>query len=123
MENTSGIHPTGDMILVMPFVVEEISEGGIVIPQSQTEKEQMAMMEGQIIDWGDDAPKESRLKGIAKGDFIVYAKYAGQPKKGKDGYGYRLMRAADVMGKIDAPSIDLPAVRMPLDPAREFLLD
>jgi hypothetical protein len=33
------------------------------------------------------------------------------------------MRAADVMGKIDAPSIDLPAVRMPLDPAREFLLD
>jgi co-chaperonin GroES (HSP10) len=104
-------------------VVEEISEGGIVIPQSQTEKEQMAMMEGQIIDWGDDAPKESRLKGIAKGDFIVYAKYAGQPKKGKDGYGYRLMRAADVMGKIDAPSIDLPAVRMPLDPAREFLLD
>jgi co-chaperonin GroES (HSP10) len=123
MENNSGITPTGDMILVEPFELEEKTEFGIVIAQGQIAKEKMAMCEGRLVAIGGKASLEPRLEGIVPGDFIMFAKWCGQPKKGKDERDYRLMRAADVMAKIEAPSLDLPKIRMPLNPAAEFAID
>lgn len=122
MENKSGIYPTGDMILISPLLVEEKSAGGIVIASEYRQKEQMAMHEGQMIAWGSAANRESRLQGVNLGDLVGFAKWAGQLKTGKDGVEYRLMRAADVVCKLDMPSLDMPAVRVPLNPETEFSL-
>ena len=122
-KNESGIYPTGDMILVFPFEVEETTEMGLVIASAQVAKEKMAMTEGRLIAMGNTAAAEPRMHNITPGDFVMFAKWCGQIKLGKDEKDYRLMRAADVMAKLDAPSLDLPRVRVPLEPATEFAID
>lgn len=123
MENKSGIYPKGDMVLVAPLEVEQVSPGGIVISQGQTDREQMAVGEGIVVAFGSAAVKEPRMHEVNIGDLVGFAKYAGQPKTGLDEVKYRLIRAADVICALDKPSLDMPAARSPLDPEHEFSMD
>ena len=42
--NKSGVHPCGDRVVVLPDVIEEVTQGGIIIPKSEAEKHQMAQV-------------------------------------------------------------------------------
>lgn len=63
------IKPRHSWVLVKPVKVQTETDSGLVIPDS-VEKEQKA--QGEILDLGPD------VKGLKKGDMVLYGKYAGE---------------------------------------------
>lgn len=91
------LKPLGDRVLVKPIVREEITKGGIVLPDTAKEKPQegevLAIGPGRL---GEDGKRlEMELK---KGDRVIYAKYAGTEWKEKD-QEYLLLRESDILAK------------------------
>lgn len=91
------LKPLGDRVVVKPIVKEEITKGGIVLPDTAKEKPQ----EGEVIAVGpgrlgeDGKRLEMELK---KGDRVIYAKYAGTEWKDK-GQEYLILRESDILAK------------------------
>jgi co-chaperonin GroES (HSP10) len=108
MENKSGILPVGHTVLVLPKVIEETTESGIVIATDYLEKEQMAQLFATVIAvspvaWSDVKGRDGQSVGalVEPGDEIMIAKYAGYLIDGKDGQSYRLIGDLDVKAKVD----------------------
>lgn len=116
MKNQSGIHPCGDRVLILPDDIEEVTEGGIIIPGPVGERHQMAQSIGTIIAVGPDCwinhverDSEGRVtkthgftKAFAKpGDRVSFAKYGGLQVTGKDDRVYRLMNDLDVTAIVE----------------------
>jgi len=93
------IRPLHDRVLVKRLEEEKTSPGGIVIPDSATEKpiqgEVIAVGNGKILDNG-----EVRALDIKKGEKILFGKYAGTEVK-LDGEEYLVLREDDVMGVVE----------------------
>ncbi len=93
------IRPLHDRVLVRRLEEEKTSPGGIVIPDSATEKpiqgEVIAVGNGKILDNG-----EVRALDIKKGEKILFGKYAGTEVK-LDGEEYLVLREDDVMGVVE----------------------
>lgn len=104
--NTSGIHPRGNKLLIRPIEMEKVSKGGIVIPSSVNEKEDMAQMFGTVIEIGAMCWVQEAEPRCAVGDYIIFAKYAGQIFPGNDGKTYRLINAMDVIAVKDPTDQD-----------------
>ena len=125
MENKSGITPLGDRVLVKPEKIDEITEGGIVIPDQVRTQHALAQSIGYVValgpdcwidhvDFGSDGAKKG-YTGFTKpqarvGDRVVYAKYAGVMVPGKDSPDYRIIRDKDVAALVD-PEIDFTDLR------------
>jgi chaperonin GroES len=79
---------------------ERTSAGGIVIPDSATEKpiqgEVIAVGNGKILDSGD-----VRALDVKIGDRVLFGKYSGTEVK-IEGEDYLVMREEDIMGVIEA---------------------
>ena len=86
------IKPIGDRVLVRMEEVEEKTSGGIFIPQTAQEKTQMGVVEAI----GDD---KDVIK-VAKGDKVMYDKYAGTSIK-VDGKEKLLLRMGDILAVIE----------------------
>ena len=107
--NPSGISPTEYKVLVKPKPAEEVSKGGIIMPDSTKTSEKFAQTEGVIIAQSPLAhsystPEEWAASGASKpqpGDRILYAKYAGAWVKGKDGVEYILIQDKDICATIE----------------------
>jgi chaperonin GroES len=90
--------PLADRVIVKPIVKEEVTKGGIVLPDTAKEKPQ----EGKIVavgpgKLGDDGKRiEMEIK---KGDRVIYAKYAGTEWKQND-EEYLILRESDILAKI-----------------------
>lgn len=93
--NTSGLQPVEYKILIEPQDVEQVSDGGIVLAISTTEKEKMAQVRGKLIAVGGNAFEDWAEPKPQVGDSIWYAKYAGYVIKGDDGKEYRLANDKD----------------------------
>ena len=52
MKNNSGVHPRGCRVLVQTDTVEEVTEGGIVIPETVQDRHGLAGCTGVVIDRG-----------------------------------------------------------------------
>lgn len=93
------IRPLHDRILVRRTEEERKSPGGIVIPDSATEKpdqgEVLAVGNGKIKDDGS-----VRKLDVKKGDRILFGKYAGTSVK-LDGEELLVMREDDVVAVLD----------------------
>jgi chaperonin GroES len=78
---------------------ERVSSGGIVIPDSATEKpirgKVLAVGNGKILDNG-----EKRALDISVGDTVLFGKYAGTEVK-VDGEELLVMREEDIMAVIE----------------------
>jgi chaperonin GroES len=91
------LKPLADRVVVKPMVKEEVTKGGIVLPDTVKEKPQ----EGEIVavgpgKLGDDGKRiEMEVK---KGDRVIYAKYAGTEWKYK-GEEYLILRESDLLAK------------------------
>lgn len=74
------IQPLGDRVLVQVLETEEITKGGIIIPDSAKEKKS----EGKILALGNG--EEIKKLGIKVGDVVLFSKYEGEDVKvdGKD---------------------------------------
>jgi len=94
----SAIVPMGDRVVVRPLEREEVTKSGIVLPDTAKEKPQ----EGEVIAVGpgrttDDGKKVAME--LAKGDRVIFAKYAGTEVK-LDETEYLILRESDVLAKL-----------------------
>ena len=93
------IRPLHDRVIVKRVEEEKASPGGIVIPDSSTEKpiqgEVIAVGKGKLLDSGE----LSKLD-LKKGDRVLFGKYSGTEVK-VGGDEYLVMREDDIMGVIE----------------------
>jgi chaperonin GroES len=91
------IEPLGDRVVIKPTPKEEVSKGGIVLPDTAKEKPQ----EGKIIAVGPGRLTEDGKRiamDVKKGDKVIYSKYAGTEFK-LDGEELIIMREGDILAK------------------------
>ncbi len=90
------IKPLGDRIVVQALEAEEVTKGGIILPETAKEKPQegkiVAVGRGKVGDNGQVQPLELKV-----GDRVLYGKYTGNEIKTKDGKEYLIMREEDVL--------------------------
>jgi len=94
---TSKIKPLGDRVVIKPTPKEEISKGGIVLPDTAKEKPQ----DGKIIAVGPGKLTEDgkRIEMEVKvGDKVIYSKYAGTEVK-VDDEELIILRESDILAK------------------------
>jgi chaperonin GroES len=91
--------PLYDRILVQRVESEEVTKGGIILPDSAKEKPQ----QGKVIAVGkgrrDEGGKLTPLE-VKEGDFILFGKYSGSEVK-VEGEEYLIMKEDDVLGLIE----------------------
>jgi chaperonin GroES len=91
------IEPLGDRVVIRPTPKEEVSKGGIVLPDTAKEKPQ----EGKIIAVGPGRLTEEGNRiamEVKKGDKVIYSKYAGTEFK-LDTEELIIMREGDILAK------------------------
>lgn len=88
------IKPLGDRVVIKMLDSEEVSKGGIVLPESAQEKPQVAEVcavgPGGVVD-GKDVIME-----VEEGDHVLFSKYAGTEVK-MDGEEYTIIRQSDIL--------------------------
>jgi chaperonin GroES len=93
------IRPLHDRVVVRRMEEERTSSGGIVIPDSATEKpiqgEVIAVGNGKLLDNGDVRPLDVKV-----GDRVLFGKYSGNEVK-VSGEEVVVMREDDIMGVIE----------------------
>jgi chaperonin GroES len=93
------IRPLHDRVIVRRMEEERTSAGGIVIPDSATEKPQngeiVAIGRGKILDNGD-----VRAMDVKVGDKVLFSKYGGTDIK-IEGEDLLVMKEEDVIGVIE----------------------
>ena len=93
------LRPLHDRVVVKRMEEERTSAGGIVIPDSATEKpmrgEIIAVGNGKIMDSGD-----VRALDVKKGDSVLFGKYSGNEVKMGD-EELVIMREDDIMAIIE----------------------
>jgi chaperonin GroES len=88
--------PLGNRVLVEPVEQEEVTAGGIVLPETAKEKPQ----QGKILATG---PGERNDKGerisldVKAGDIVLFAKYSGAEVK-MEGKKLLILRESDILG-------------------------
>ena len=93
------IRPLHDRVIVRRMEEETTSAGGIVIPDSATEKP----MRGEIIATGPGKANEAgavQALDVKVGDTVLFGKYSGTEIK-IDGEEVVVMREEDIMGVIE----------------------
>jgi len=92
---TEKLEPLGDRVIVKPLEMEEVSKGGIILPDTAKEKPQdgeiIAVGPGKIKDDGTRIPMEVKV-----GDRVMYGKYAGTEVKLND-EKLLIMSQSDIM--------------------------
>ncbi len=93
------IRPLHDRVVIKRMEEERTSAGGIVIPDSATEKpvrgEVLAVGNGKITDSGEVRPLDVKV-----GDQVLFGKYSGTEVK-VDGEDILVMREDDIMGVLE----------------------
>ncbi len=94
------LRPLHDRVIIKRVEEERTTPGGIVIPDSATEKpirgEVLAVGNGKILDNG-----EQKALDVKVGDKVLFGKYSGTEVK-VDGEELLVMREDDIMAVIEA---------------------
>jgi chaperonin GroES len=92
---TEKLEPLGDRVIIKPLDTEEVSKGGIILPDTAKEKPQ----EGEIIAVGPGKVKDDGVRipmEVKVGDKVMFAKYAGtEIKLGEE--KLMIMSQSDIM--------------------------
>ena len=93
------IRPLQDRIIVKRIEGEEVSRGGIIIPDSAKEKPQegkvTAVGKGKVGEDGKVQPLD-----VKKGDKVLFSKYAGT-EINIEGVEHLIIREDDVLGVVE----------------------
>ncbi len=93
------LKPLGGRVIVEPIEQEEMTAGGIILPETAKEKPQ----EGKILAAGpgdrDDEGKRIALD-VKVGDRVLYAKYSGTEVK-VDGKKLLILRESDILAIVE----------------------
>ena len=91
------LQPMADRVVVKPIEKEEVTKGGIVLPDTAKEKPQ----EGEVIAIGPGRLSEDGKRiamDIKVGDRVIYAKYGGTEIKIED-EELIILRESDILAK------------------------
>lgn len=88
------IKPLADRVLIEPTAAEEVTMGGIIIPDSAKEKP----LKGKVLAVGHGTKDEEMI--LKEGDVVLYGKYAGTEIE-FEGTKYLMMRQSDVLAVIE----------------------
>ena len=92
------LRPLDDRIVVEPVDAEQVTAGGIVLPDSAQEKPQrgtvVAIGPGRLLDSG-----ERGELSVAVGDEVIYGKYAGSDFE-VEGCEVKILRESDDLAKV-----------------------
>ncbi len=91
------VEPLGDRVVIKPTPKEEVSKGGIVLPDTAKEKPQ----EGKIVAIGPGKLSEDGKRiamEVKVGDKVIYSKYAGTEIK-LDDEELIILRETDILAK------------------------
>ena len=90
------IQPLGDRIVVKALEAQEVTKGGIVLPDSAKEKPQegkvIAVGKGKVLDSGSVQTPEVKV-----GDRVLYGKYSGTEITTKEGEELLIMKEEDIL--------------------------
>ena len=92
------LRPLDDRVVVKPSEAEEITAGGIVLPDAAQEKPQrgkvIAVGGGKLLDSG----KRGELS-VSVGDEVIYGKYGGTEIE-VNGTEVKILRESDILAKV-----------------------
>ena len=91
------LQPLGDRVVVRPIEREEVTKGGIVLPDTVKEKPQ----EGKVLAAGPGRLSEDGKRiamDVKVGDVVLYVKYGGTEVK-IDGEELMILRESDILAK------------------------
>jgi chaperonin GroES len=93
------LKPLGNRVVIEPLEQEEVTAGGIVLPETAKEKPQ----KGKVLAVGpgdrDEAGKRIQMD-VAVGQTVLFAKYAGTEIK-LDGKKLLILRETDLLAIVD----------------------
>jgi len=99
MEDRMKLKPLHDRVLIKRLEEEQVTKGGIIIPDSAKEKP----MRGLVVAVGPgklDDDGEHIEMGVKKGDTVLFSKYSGTEIK-IDDVDHLVMREDDILGIIE----------------------
>ena len=92
------LEPMVDRVIVKPIEKEEVTKGGLVIPDTAKERPQegevIAVGPGRLLEDGKRIPLD-----VKKGDRVIYARFAGTELK-YDDVDYLVLREGDILAKV-----------------------
>lgn len=91
------LQPLGDRLVVRPIEREEVTKGGIVLPDTVKEKPQ----EGEVLAVGPGRLSEDGKRiamDVKVGDIVIYARYGGTEYK-VDDKEIIILREVDILAK------------------------
>ena len=102
MINTSGIHPKGHRVLILPDPVEEVTQSGIILSVGENrDRERLAQLKGTIVELGNTAWLDQPSPWANEGDHVIFGKYSGLIYQGDDDKEYRIINDLDVVAIVD----------------------
>ncbi len=92
------LKPLGDRVVVKPIEQEEMTAGGIVLPETAKEKPQR----GSIVAAGPGRVEDGKRVelDVKEGDTVLFAKYAGTEIK-IEGEKVLILRESDILAIIE----------------------
>ncbi len=92
------IRPLDDRVVVEPMEAEEVTAGGIVLPDAAQEKPQrgtvVAVGPGKLLDSG-----ERGELSVSVGDEVIFGKYGGTEIE-LEGTDVKILRESDILAKV-----------------------
>jgi chaperonin GroES len=91
------LQPLGDRLVVKPMESEEVTKGGIILPDTAKEKPQ----EGKVVAVGPGRLSEDGKRiamEVKVGDVVLYVKYGGTEVK-IEGEELIVLRESDILAK------------------------
>jgi len=92
------LRPLDDRVVVQPLDAEEVTAGGIVLPDAAQEKPQR----GKVIAVGVGKLLDSGARGelsVSIGDEVIFGKYGGSEVE-VNGEEYKILRESDILAKV-----------------------
>lgn len=92
------LKPLYDRVVVKPIEADEVTAGGIVIPDNAKEKP----TKGEIIAIGEGKPLDNgsvRAPKVKVGDKVIYGQYSGSAYK-HEGTEYKIVREDDILAVV-----------------------
>lgn len=87
------IQPLGDRVLVKILETEEVTKGGILLPDSAKEKK----AEGEVVAVGSG--EDVKKLDLKKGDRVLFGKYGGDDVT-LDNKEYKILKHDDVLAVV-----------------------
>jgi len=92
------LRPLDDRVVVQPLEAEEVTAGGIVLPDAAKEKPQrgkvLATGPGKLLDSGNRGELSVKI-----GDEVIFGKYGGSEVE-VDGEELKILRESDILAKV-----------------------